>query len=1609
MCRTPLGSALGEIKAGIRLLISGILCLGAVTGSRADVRINEFVAENASGLQTAAGKTSDWIELYNDATNAVDISGWYLTDKLSSPTKWRIPDGTSIASNGYRVVFADSSAVSVTNGELHANFSLSQDGEYLGLYRPDGATVADAYAPTFPQQYGDVSYGHTPHEYSLIGSSTPVRFRIPNSSGTAAWTNAVGALGFGDTNGAFTVRYYEMNTGIGDIDTAEYAVAHSSYWKTDRTYPIVGQHATINFHANGSNGYFGNDELFPGHSYSGEDRDNFVVVSEGAVYIPQAGQWTFAVGSDDGFRLRIEGHGVSFVTEYPWGRGMSTSLATFTFPVAGIYNLSLIFFENGGAASEEFSVAQGFQSDFSSSAFSLVGDPASGVIHEGAIGALVETDLSSAMRGVNTRVDAEWSFTLSETPATNDTVTLDVRCADGFTASLNGTPLAALNAPTPLLWNSAATAERSLEAALQTLSFAVPVALLTLGTNTLAVTALNNTASDANFLIQPRLAWRTSARYSNYFKTPTPGSANGQGYTAPTPKITVSEPRGYKTGPFTVSLSCSNAPAAVIRYTTDGCTPSSNSPCYTSPISITNTTVLRAAVIDPDSLEMNVKTVTWLFLDDVLSQGATPPAGWPANGAVNGQALAYGMRSQIVTGDPVRLRNGFTNAIATLSLVTDLTNLFDATSGIYVNPYNDGITWERPVSVEQIDPVHGSTNEFHIDAGLRIRGAFSRTTGNPKHSFRLFFRPEYGEDTLKFKLFGDEGASTFDKVDLRTSQNYSWAYENSDNETFVRETFSRDSQRDMGMPYTRSRYYHLFINGQYWGLYQTQERGDADFAETYLGGDNADWDCIKTSQPGYSTTASDGTADAFYALHDIAINQGFSGDYSNNYWRVRGLNPNGTVNTNYPAYLDQDNLIDYMLVAYYTGDPDSPVSAWGGFPNNMYALFNRANPSGFKWLRHDAEHSLGANGSYGVDCDTTYVGSDFTDQARFNPATLHQRLCLHPEYRMRFADLVRKHLYGDGALTPTNAQLRFSSRMKEIDTAIVAESARWGNGKTRDDNWLPACNTVLNTYLSQRRDMIVNHFRNHGWYPWLECPSFSANNTAVPSGYALRVSATNVFYYTTNGTDPRLPGGGISPNAVAVTQHVAQAVAQPTVLVARGAVWRYFDLGYRPAAANGDSWIAPTYPDTSWQQGPAVLGVAGGATANTVATTTRRYVTGTSGTQVTTTYFRRTFTLTSTNGVTGITLELLRDDGCVVYLNGTELLRENMSEGEVSYDTWSSSGVGSPDQNTYFTRSVSAALLRPGTNTLAVEMHQCNSSSSDLYFDLSATTTVGAQQQAPYQIDVPVTNALNVLTRTLDGSNWSPLAEAHLTVSRQPDAYATLRVSELMYAPPSPASGSPYVNDDFAWLELRNTGKATLNLAGIHFASGIVHTFGDQTLAPGGRLVLAKNPAAFSTRYATNAVALVAWTSGNLARKGEALSLVDPDGTNILTFTYSNAWYPSTYNTGLSLVAVDLSASEPLWSTQANWRPSHTAFGSPGKPDAPRFSAAALHANEHAMVLSAEGLEDSASLWFSEDLRNWVPCDSRAWSSSNGTFAIDLQSPYLPATSHGFFQLRTGE
>jgi len=310
-------------------------------------------------------------------------------------------------------------------------------------------------------------------------------------------------------------------------------------------------------------------------------------------------------------------------------------------------------------------------------------------------------------------------------------------------------------------------------------------------------------------------------------------------------QIEFSHPSGFFYDEFELTIETPN-PGAIIWYTLDGSNPLSSSSVLIdqSPLKLQinpNSTDSRpktpAVLVRVIEKQMDIPnypiTRTYIFPKSVIEQ--THPGGeWPEVNMTNEneQFIDFDMDPDVVEAPSYKdLIIPALIDIPSLSIVTPIENLFSEDDGIYVNAKNEGYEWERECSFELINP--DNSPGFMVNAGLRIRGGHSRYNLAPKHSFRLFFRQDYGDKKLNFPLFGEEGADEFDHIDLRCSQNYSWARRSFQNQnTFIREVFTRDSQRDANQPHTRSMYYHLYLNGMYWGLYQTQERSEASFAST---------------------------------------------------------------------------------------------------------------------------------------------------------------------------------------------------------------------------------------------------------------------------------------------------------------------------------------------------------------------------------------------------------------------------------------------------------------------------------------------------------------------------------------------------------------------------------------------------------------------------------------------------------------------------------------------------------------------------------------------------------------------------------------------------------
>ena len=575
------------------------------------------------------------------------------------------------------------------------------------------------------------------------------------------------------------------------------------------------------------------------------------------------------------------------------------------------------------------------------------------------------------------------------------------------------------------------------------------------------------------------------------FILPTPGALNNESADCVTTSpVTFSPERGFYDDPMAVTLS-TPTPGATIHYTLDGTdpTPSHGTP-YTAPINVTTNAMIRAMAFGPDLEPTASVTHTYIYLDDILtqSQAAQPP-----------EYQYYGMDYDMdpdVVNDP-RYADEIKDdlrAIPALSIVTNVDHLFSPATGIYVNRSGQGVAWERPTSVEMIrsDGAPG----FQINCGIRIQGGVSRLSDMGKYSFRLLFKSIYGPSKLVYPFFPDSSVDSFDTFTLTATHGNSWPAGFSRAE-YIRDTWLKDTQIAMGQVSAHTTYVHLFLNGRYWGMYRPTERPSAPFQAAWFGGVEEDYDVLNAGQ------AVDGDRVAWETLQDLAA---------------------GPVETlaGYEAvleYLDVENFIDYMISNIYAANYDWPEKNW-------YAGRKREAGAGFRFFNWDGEDTFNS-----VNANRTTLGAIDT------PGAIYANLRSSPEFRLAFADRVHKHFFHGGALTPEAAKARWERRRDEIYDAIVGESARWGDHRrtvpyTRDIEWIAENQRLLLAFFPARTRIQIEHFKGAGLYPTIDAPTYSQNGGQFFPGSELTITApAGVIWVTTDGSDPRLPGGAVSPTA----------------------------------------------------------------------------------------------------------------------------------------------------------------------------------------------------------------------------------------------------------------------------------------------------------------------------------------------------------------------------------------------------------------------------------------------------------------------------------------------
>lgn len=243
------------------------------------------------------------------------------------------------------------------------------------------------------------------------------------------------------------------------------------------------------------------------------------------------------------------------------------------------------------------------------------------------------------------------------------------------------------------------------------------------------------------------------------------------------------------------------------------------------------------------------------------------------------------------------------------------------------------------------------------------------------------------------------------------------------------------------------------------------------------------------------------------------------------------------------------------------------------------------------------------------------------------------------------------------------------------------------------------------------------------------------DDRAVYGYRVLRNGVPVAYVTTTNFTDRGLAGETdytYSVQTVDTAGNLSDASGTVTartglIVVPAGSTWKYLDNG----TDQGTAWRVGGFDDSTWRSGAAELGYGDGDEATAIGygpDPNAKYITS---------YFRRNFTVADPTQISALTLNLLRDDGAVVYLNGTEVVRSNMPVGTIASATLAPAPVANAEETQFLPYAVSPGLLVAGTNTLAVEIHQNVPTSSDVSFNLSLE---GARvQPAPAPTGLSVT------------------------------------------------------------------------------------------------------------------------------------------------------------------------------------------------------------------------------------------------------------------------------
>ena len=747
-----------------------------------------------------------------------------------------------------------------------------------------------------------------------------------------------------------------------------------------------------------------------------------------------------------------------------------------------------------------------------------------------------------------------------------------------------------------------------------------------------------------------------------FFSPASPGEANDITHTVPmTPEPLFSQAGGFYSGIQWVSFQ--EMDQTEIYYSLDGTPPDDAATLYTGPLSITETTALRA----------------------IAYQTGKPPSA----------VITHTYFIDIPVNLPV------------VSLVTDPANFFDDEIGIYVTGVNGtggycaGVVsnvnqaWERPVNIEfySLDGEQGLNQR----AGVKIFGGCSRHR-YPQKSLALFARSDYGDGSFSYPLFTEKDIDSFESFILRSSAD-DQVY------TLFRDAAAQESLAGhMDADYQAYEPVVVYLNGVYWGIHNLREKLNEHYVAGNFGVDPEEVNLL--SRDGSDWNTAHGSNVDYLSMLDFVTSHSMADPI--NFALVKDM-------------MEVDQYIDYMIGHIYLAENDWPGN------NIKFWKANSGEYNRWRWMNYDMDQSLMYYRitENMIDKCTTTTGPGWPNPEW--STRLFRNLLENEEFRQQFLNQYAWHMNSTFEPAHLLSLIdSLADRLRpEMPQHIERWGGMLDATGSAAESWIPPTFDSMDAWeanIEQMRDFArerqfytvqnmvahfglsgASHIQTHSDPP--QSGVIHLLDRVIPSDFAglffndipLHLNATPMTGYQFSHWE------------------VQTDTLQNAVFLGLGSEWKYHDLG----SNLGTAWRGISYNDASWASGPAQLGYGDGDEATIIGyggNPNNKYITS---------YFRRVVVLAADQVVQTLNGTILVDDGALVFLNGMEIFRVNMPDGPVGYTTTALTAIA--DENAYHPFSVPPELLVAGTNIVAVEIHQSSATSSDISFDcaLSGSLTSG--------------------------------------------------------------------------------------------------------------------------------------------------------------------------------------------------------------------------------------------------------------------------------------------